>query len=249
MIKVSSRYIILLFPIFQQELQDTTVPIANRSFDFEQFKAHLQSLTGGDRNEASAKVIVADVRRFFTDEHEIARGSQGPNTVSKLLNIQNIQKFYTTLKQEGKAATTIAEKLRRVKEAVKFIKFGLEESDNITHMRAQKVIDFISSSKMSNQIKLQRHRHALKMASKLPLIDDPYDMLKCKPLKSKVKQAVLCLQRSYEQSAANLLTAYCAAHILFQNGARSGVIKNLKVQEYHDRYINEMKKGRKSCSA
>ena len=53
--------------------------------------------------------------------------------MSKLLNIQNIQKFYTTLKQEGKAATTIVEKLRRVREAVKFIKFGLEESDNITH--------------------------------------------------------------------------------------------------------------------
>ena len=222
---------------------------SSQSFSFEQFKMHLQGMTGGDRNEATAKAIVADVYKFFEDTPELAGSSQGSNTTAnKLLNIQNIQKFYTTMKQEGKAATTIAEKLRRVKEAVRFIQLGLEESDSITHMRAQKVIDFISSHKMSNQIKLQRHKHALKMANKLPLIDDPYDVLKCKSLQAKVEQAILNLKKSYDKSNAKLLTAYCAAHILFPNTQRSGVIKNVKVQEFHQRYTNEKGKRVVQCA-
>ena len=109
-----------------------------QSFNFEQFQIHLQGLAGGDRNEATAKSIVADIHRFFGD-------IRSRWTISQLLNIQNIQNFYTTLKQAGKVATTIAEKLRRIREAVRFTQLSLKEDDGIPYMKAQKVVDFLAS--------------------------------------------------------------------------------------------------------
>ena len=48
----------------------------------------------------------------------------------------------------------MAEKLRRIKEAVRFIQLSLQEDDNtILYMKAQKVLDFIATSikKMAKQ--------------------------------------------------------------------------------------------------
>ena len=94
---------------------------------------------------------MADIHRFFGD---IAYGNRTTYTLSHLLNIQNIQNFYTTLKQVGKAAPTIAEKLRRVREAVKFTQLSLEEDGGILYMKAQKVLDFLASctKKMSRAV-------------------------------------------------------------------------------------------------
>ena len=207
-------------------------------FNFEQFQVHLQGLAGGDRNEATARAIVADVHRFFDD---IAGSSQTTCTISQLLNKQNIQNFYTTMKQDGKAATTIAEKLRRMKEAVRFIQLSLQEDDTILYMKAQKVLDFIATSikKMAKQIKMQRHKHAIEVANELPSMHDPSTMLKSNKLKEKIKHSIRNLETSFNEDDAKLLTAYCTGQILFRNSQRSGVIQNVKVREYMNKTIGE----------
>ena len=55
------------------------------------------------------------------------------------LYIVDIEKYYSTLKQTGKAATTIAEKLRRIREGVCFIQLNLQESDSTLYERAQRL--------------------------------------------------------------------------------------------------------------
>ena len=151
--------------------------------------SNFKGLAGGDRNEATAKAIVADIHRFFDD---IAGSSQTTCTISQLLNKQNIQNFYTTMKQDGKAATTMAEKLRRIKEAVRFIQLSLQEDDTILYMKAQKVLDFIATSikKMAKQIKMQQHKHAIEVENELPCMHDPSTMLKSKKLKEKIKHSI-----------------------------------------------------------
>ena len=138
---------------------------------------HLQGLAGADRNEATAKAMVADVQRFF--ENVSSKSKDFPLT-NKLLNIKNIENSYSTLKQAGKAATTIAEKLRRIREAVHFVQLGLQDGDSTLHMKAQRVLDFVSNStkKMAKPIKLQRQKHALRMANELATMDDLCDMLR-----------------------------------------------------------------------
>ena len=111
-------------------------PLAN-NFDFHQFQMHLQGLAGADRNEATAKAMVADVQRFF--ENFSSKSKDSPLT-NKHLNIKNIENPYSTLKQAGKAATIIAEKLRRIREAVHFVQLGLQDSDSTLYMKAQRVL-------------------------------------------------------------------------------------------------------------
>lgn len=160
----------------------TTSSLLEQPFNFEDFSKYLQGFSGGDRSNTTANVIVADLKRFFTSNTSIADSSKnaGVHTLSQLLNKQNIENFYTDLKQSGKAATTIAEKLRRLREAVKFIQLKIPHTDSATYMWAQKIVDFISNStkRMSKPIKLQRQKHALKVADKLPLIDDASEVIK-----------------------------------------------------------------------
>ena len=212
-------------------------PLAD-DFDFHDFQLHLQGLAGGDRNEATAKAMVADVQRFF---EKVSSKSKDSPLTNKLLSIKNIENYYTSLKQADKAATTIAEKLRRIREAVRFVQMGLKDSDSTLYMKAQRVIDFISNStkKMAKPIKLQRQKHALRMANELATMDDPYDMLRSTALKGKVKESILKLQKEYAKDEAKLLTAYSAAHALYKNSHRSGVIENIKIAEYHQKFTNE----------
>ena len=95
---------------------------------------------------------------------------------------------------------------------------------------------------MAKQIKLQRHKHAVKVASELPCMDDPYNMLKSKELREKIKECITNLEQSFTEDAAKLLTAYCTAHIVYRNSQRSGVIENIKVEEYLNKGMN--KKGK-----
>ena len=216
-------------------------------FPFHQFQTYLQGLAGGDKNEATAKAIVADVRRFFKS---VGSTSKESSLISKLVNTKNIEQYYSHLKQTGKAATTIAEKLRRVKEGVRFVQLSLRESDSTLYIRAQKVLDFITSSnkKMAKPIKLQRQKHALRMANELATMSDPYDMLRSKLLKQKIKESITNLKRGYAKNDAKLLTAYTAAHALYKNSHRSGVIENIKTEEYQQKFVNESGKYVIQCA-
>ena len=79
------------------------------------------------------------------------------SSVRLYLQHYNWKELYNELKKDEKAATTIAEKLRRIKEAVRFIQLNLRENDTILYMKAQKVLDYTTSSikQMSKQIKKQ----------------------------------------------------------------------------------------------
>ena len=68
---------------------------------------------------------------------------------------------------------------------------------------------------MPKPIKLQRHKHAVNVASELPFIDNPYDMLKSKHLKAKIKQCIVNLEKSFVEDDAKLFTAYCIATYTF----------------------------------
>ena len=78
------------------------------------------------------------------------------------------------------------------------------------------------------------------MANELATMDDPYDMLRSKSLKAKVKESIMKLKKEYGKDDAKLLTAYSAAQALYKNSHRSGVIENIKVEDsYQQKFMNE----------
>ena len=71
-------------------------------------------------------------------------------------------------------------------------------------------------------------------------MDDPYcTIFKSVKLKNKIKD---CLKRSYSEDEANynykLLTIYWTAQILCRNSQQSGVIENVKINEYLEMNVN-----------
>ena len=239
---------IIIFLIQNWKDQSIGTP-STHSFDFEHFQTFLQGIAGGNRNEATAKSIVADVTRFF----ESAAGSTSLDyTTSQLLSLQNLQNFYADLKREGKAATTIAEKLRRVRDAIKYSQSLLNEeaSDNQIYIRAQKAVDTVSLwvRSMAKPIKLQRQKHTQKTAGRLAFIEDPYELIRGKKMLKTIKSAVANLRKGFNRCDAKLLTAYCAAQIIYQNSQRSGVIENVTIEEYNNRIQNEKEKVVITCA-
>ena len=108
-------------------------------------------------------------------------------------------------------------------------------------MKAQKVLDYKTSliNQMSKQIKKQQHKYAIKVAYELPSMDDPYcTIFESVKLKTKIKDCKKTLKRSYSEDEDKLLTAYCTAQILYRNSQRSGVIENVKINEYLEMNVN-----------
>ena len=105
----------------ENDFDQGATPLVN-DFYFHQYRMHLQGLAEGDRNEAKAKAVVADIQRFFDN---VPSNSKDSSLISKLLNVQNIENYVSTSKQAGKAATTIAKKLRRIRKGVRFFQLGL----------------------------------------------------------------------------------------------------------------------------
>ena len=147
------------------------------------------------------------------------------------------------MKQEGKAATKIIEKLRWLREAIKYSQTTLSEDSQAqqVYIRAQKAIDHLSLwlRSMAKPIKLQHQKHTQKMASKLPYIEEPHELIKGKKMRKKIEECIKHLKISYNENDAKLLTAYCASQIIYQNSQWPGVIENVTLREYADKCFNE----------
>ena len=121
----------LKFASFQlDELSET--PIAERfrflkktevNFDIAGFTNYLQTMEGGNKDVGPAKAIAAHVRGYFRHTPDRSPPHQA------LLEYQSLQQYFTHLKGTMEfAATTIAEKLRAIRQAIEYVAYE-NESD------------------------------------------------------------------------------------------------------------------------
>ena len=136
----------------------------------------MEGIAGGNRSRDTSKAIVTDLKLFS----RLTPGSS--SDVDKLFNKTNLEKFFHTLITErGYKPTTIAEKIRRLKLAIKYV-IHTEDSmmkNQDLYIRGSMLLEVMSQwcHSLSKAIALQRQQHSLKMIQKLPLVVDAQEFL------------------------------------------------------------------------
>ena len=184
--------------------------------------------------------IVHDVQLFFDST---SHSSSSTSTSSQFLfNSKNLESFYHFIKMRKYQPTTISEKLRRVRMAIQFVLHETEESHHDLNLfvKGTHLVNLLSqwTKSLSKSIAIQRQKHGIKMSKDVAIISDPYDFLESREVKTRLEKAKDSLkEEEIDISDVKLLTAYAAAKIVYTNSQRSGVIKNLTIEEFEARNI------------
>lgn len=155
-------------------LHDDTL---HQQFDFERFASYLEGIAGGNRSTDTSRAIVADLKLFLC----LTPGSSCD--VDKLFNKTNLENFFHYLiTEKAYKPTTIAEKIRRLKMAIKYV-IHAEDSmmqNQELFIRGSILIELMNQwgHSLSKPIALQRQQHSLRMAEKIPLVIDADEFLK-----------------------------------------------------------------------
>lgn len=169
--------------------------------------------------------------------------------IKLLLNHKNLEMYYRHLKNNKKyKATTNAEKLRRLKMAIRFI-IHEQHEDQSLYFKGCQYIDLLKQwvSSLSKPISLQRQKHSLSVIQKLPTVNSPLEFLENPNVIKKLNQAIASLQVSFDIKDIKLLTAFAAALLLYTNCQRSGVVQNLTIEEFNMRQKTHDSKVIISC--
>ena len=217
-------------------LQGNVTRPSEHRFNFTKFKQYLEGIAGGNRSPTTATAIVRDIQRFF----ETVTPTGSTFTSAILLNLKVIEKYYHHLKTAHKfKPTTSAEKLRRLKMAIKYI-IHANQTDQQMYIRGCQIVDTLSQwiHSLSKQISLQRQQHGVRVVNDLPTTTDPLKFTQNEEVHMRIKNTIKSLNDSYEDTEykrIKLLIAFAAALIIYENCQRSGVVTNLTIEEYENR--------------
>ena len=136
-------------------------------FDFNGFTKYLTSIAGGKKSVSTAKAIVADIQNYFcfiSDSHK-------PH-YDLLLDMENLKNYLQYLQQHFTfAATTISEKIRRLRLAIEYTLHieNSDECDTIMFMRCTKILTNLLKwgKSLSKDIQRQHHKQSVKSAQKV----------------------------------------------------------------------------------
>ena len=237
---------------------DATHPtrlLESYKFNFSGFAKYLVGIAGGNRNKDAAKAIVRDVELFFQ-----LTPSTPDSDIDKLFNKANLERFFQKLLNERHyKPTTISEKIRRMKLAIKYVIHAEDSmlSNRDLFIKGSRLLELLTQwcLSLSKAIALQRQQHSLTTAEKIPLLLDAQEFLENEKVlyiivyniiqfvyqlfvqvQHRVKVARNILNDGmFDKPAAKILTAYAAACILYGNSQRSGVITNLRIIEFNGR--------------
>ena len=159
--------------------------IENYKFNFTGFAKYLESIAGGNRNKDTSKAIVRDVKLFF---------QLTPNTfksdIDILFNKANLESYFQKLLSERQyKPTTLSEKIRRMKQAIKYV-IHTEDSmmtNKELFVKGSRLLELLTQwcLSLSKAIALQRQQHSLMITDQLPLVLDPQEFLDNKKVSSK----------------------------------------------------------------
>ena len=136
------------------------------SFDIEGFINYLQTMEGGNKDILPAKATAAHVRGFFRYTPETQPAYKA------LMCYQSLQNYFNHLKSTMKfSATTIAEKLRAIRQAIEYVSY-VNEHDQEVISRGQTVKDRLKiwGKALTKDIKRQRNENLIKASYEVSVI-------------------------------------------------------------------------------
>lgn len=139
-------------------------------FDYNGFDDYLTSIAGGNKSKTTAKSIVTDIKNYFYFTNPTSE--ERTPYYDLLLNMSHLKNYLQHLQHNFHfAATTISEKLRRLRLAVDYTlyKENPDECNTAMFMRCTKVITNLSKwgKSLSKDVQKQRHKQSLVSAQKV----------------------------------------------------------------------------------
>jgi len=135
------------------------------NFDIDGLIAYLQTLDGGNKAYELAKAIATHVQGYF----QYTTPTQPP--YAALLNFHSLTNYFTHLKKTMKfSATTIAEKLRALRQAIEYVIYQQsDEGSHNTFIKCQKVKDRLKKwgNSLTKDIRKQRNVQAYKSSQEV----------------------------------------------------------------------------------
>ncbi|XP_065906802.1 uncharacterized protein [Dysidea avara] len=160
--------------------------------------------------------------------------------IDRLFNKSNLEMFFQKLLSDREyKPTTLSEKIRRMKLAIKYV-IHAEDSmmtNKELFIKGSRLLELLTQwcLSLSKAIALQRQQHSLTITEQLPLVLDPQEFLENRKVQHNVQEARTVLGEGFDKPAAKILTAYAAACVVYGNGQRSGVVTNLRIVEFNQR--------------
>ena len=144
----------------------------------------------------------------------------------QLLNVENLYSYISILQdQNGFAATTIADKLRRLQQAIEYtiVTENKDERNDSMFVRCQRVIKHLEKWRHSlrKDIAKQRMKQYLISEKEVEKADDPRQF---------------CTSITLQKKLPMLYYLHMSV-LIYPNAQRPGIVKNLTVNEFLDRQI------------
>ena len=169
--------------------KSTTDTMPRDEFPLDEFEEYLTGISGGDKDESTAAVIMRDMRFYF--DNSGSSSSMESNSYRQIMNHQNLEAFYQLMNHQLRyKPSTIAEKLHRLRRAIQFIvdqNFGNAEVAQEGLQYRELLSSCINS--LSKQISLQRHERGIKMENEIVHTTNPKHFLKSEEVKLKLSYA------------------------------------------------------------
>ena len=129
------------------------------SFDIEGFTRYLQTLQGGNKDYEPAKAIAAHVRDFF----RFTPSTKPPYMA--LLDFHSLEKYFGHLKSIKFSVTTIADKLRALRQAIEYVMYEHSDEGSFqTYTKCQVVHNQLKNwgRALTKDIRKQRNQSSVK---------------------------------------------------------------------------------------
>ena len=133
-------------------------------FNFTGFYEYLTSIAGGKKSPSSATTIVTDIQNYFL--YTNPNSNTALPYYDLLLDMNRLKNYLQHLQNNFQfAATTISEKIRRLRIAIEYTlyKENANECNTIMFMRCTKILTNLSKwgRSITKEIRQQRNQHAL----------------------------------------------------------------------------------------
>lgn len=151
--------------------------IHNYKFSFTGFASYLEGIAGGSRNKDASKAIVRDVKLFFQSTQDRSKSD-----IDILFNKKNLEShFQKLLSEKNYKPTTLSEKIRRMKLAIKYV-IHAEDSlmmNKELFIKGNRLLELLTQwcLSLSKAIALQRQQYSVTITDRLPLVMDPQEFL------------------------------------------------------------------------
>jgi len=152
-----------------------------------------------------------------------------------LLDVQSLRAYVDRLQQgpEQLTASTIAEKIRRLKLCVEYVAFLNEDNKRI--QRCTRVLMHLTKLRTPLRKEIQQRKGELRIRSRAEVgsASNPKSFLNSPKIKEDIRLALDTTNCNTKQH--KLILAYIAANIIYFNAQRPGVVQNMTIDEYNDK--------------